>query len=267
MKRSQQLNHKALSVLFLLGMIAVITHCTSVSEETKASELDTSEDLGIMILKFEKKQDQCEPECARISVSYDEIQGNNRFNTVVRERVIGELQDFVKNGESYKDMTSISEAFIADYRGYKTEFPESQTPWYIEVEGKINFSTKELISYSLELESYSGGAHTSTEQIFFSVNPKGREIDIKSMITNQAKLMEIAENAFREAKGLGKDQDLSEAGFNFDNNEFQLPENIGFKKEGVILYYNDYEIGAYADGPTEILIPYSEVEDAMKIDS
>ena len=46
---------------------------------------------------------------------------------------------------------------------------------------------------------------------------------------------------------------------------FHLPENIGLNDEGVIFFYNVYEIASYADGITEFTIPFSDIESLLKI--
>jgi hypothetical protein len=45
---------------------------------------------------------------------------------------------------------------------------------------------------------------------------------------------------------------------------FTLNDNYGFRKEGIVFFYNVYEIGSYAEGPTEILIPYERLEGWLK---
>ena len=51
----------------------------------------------------------------------------------------------------------------------------------------------------------------------------------------------------------------------FFGKDFQLPENIGFNEEGVILLYNVYEIASYNQGYTEFVIPLENVLQFLKI--
>ena len=51
----------------------------------------------------------------------------------------------------------------------------------------------------------------------------------------------------------------------FFGEEFHLPANIGYNDEGVLLFYNVYEIASYAVGITEFTIPFEEVEDYLSI--
>ena len=45
----------------------------------------------------------------------------------------------------------------------------------------------------------------------------------------------------------------------FENDTFQLPQNIFYTEDGLLLYYNSYEAASYADGPKEILFPYDKI--------
>ena len=76
---------------------------------------------------------------------------------------------------------------------------------------------------------------------------------------NQQELKIIGEAEFRKLKELTSEADLGQAGFWFENNEFYLNDNFLITDSSLVFYYNDYEITAYAFGPTELIIPYSKI--------
>ena len=51
----------------------------------------------------------------------------------------------------------------------------------------------------------------------------------------------------------------------FENDTFTLPENLGFSEEDVILVFNQYEIGSYAEGPIELRVKKSDVASFFKV--
>ena len=51
----------------------------------------------------------------------------------------------------------------------------------------------------------------------------------------------------------------------FLDDVFVLPQNIFFKENGILLYYNAYEAAAYAEQQKEVLIPYSEADAFLKM--
>jgi hypothetical protein len=54
---------------------------------------------------------------------------------------------------------------------------------------------------------------------------------------------------------------LLEHGFEFPRNKFKLNDNYGFTRDGIVFVFNSYEIASYAEGPTEIIIPYKKIRD------
>jgi hypothetical protein len=79
-------------------------------------------------------------------------------------------------------------------------------------------------------------------------------------------LNNVAEKIFCKVKELKPEDNLEEAGFWFKGNKFSFNENFGIRNEGLVFYFNSYEIAPYAMGPTEIMIPYSEIKNLVKQD-
>jgi hypothetical protein len=51
----------------------------------------------------------------------------------------------------------------------------------------------------------------------------------------------------------------------FEDDTFQLPQNLFYTDKGLLLFYNPYEVASYADGTKELLLPYNEVDDYLLI--
>ena len=77
-------------------------------------------------------------------------------------------------------------------------------------------------------------------------------------------LTQIGDKIFRQSKQLSDTASLIDNYFEFPEDKFELNKNYGFKKEGIVFYYNNYEIAPYAAGPSEVLIPYNELKDWLK---
>ena len=74
----------------------------------------------------------------------------------------------------------------------------------------------------------------------------------------------IGEQIFRQVKEIPDTASLNENYFEFADDTFQLNKNYGFRKEGIVFYYNNYEIAPYAAGPSEVLIPYERIREWLK---
>jgi hypothetical protein len=113
---------------------------------------------------------------------------------------------------------------------------------------------------------FNGGAHGyegDTSLLFdlktgFSLKPEDLFTDVKSFTA-------LAETKFREKFKIPANKSINSTGMLFEKSKFRLPNNIFYTKDGLLLYYNAYEAASYADGPKELLIPYSIANDYLKI--
>jgi len=69
---------------------------------------------------------------------------------------------------------------------------------------------------------------------------------------------ELAEQSFRAEKGIDAEQNLNEAGYFWDQ-QFSLPQNAGIVENGILLYYNTYEVAPYVSGPTTLIFEWDSI--------
>ena len=77
-------------------------------------------------------------------------------------------------------------------------------------------------------------------------------------LNDRQALEKLAEKEFRKARELTQGTDLTDAGF-FWGEKFKLPFNFELQKEGIYFWYNPFEVAAYALGPTDFVISYSDL--------
>ena len=124
-----------------------------------------------------------------------------------------------------------------------------------------------LISITVAQDYYTGGAHGGAETYFINVNPKtGAEFTLDNLFKTgyQEALTNAGEQIFRKVHELPDTASLNENYYEFPDDKFQLNQNYGFRKDGIVFYYNNYEIAPYAAGPTEVVIPYESVRTWIK---
>jgi len=168
-----------------------------------------------------------------------------------------------------KNFEVLMQNFIDEYNNFKKEFPEAQQEWEIDRKAKNNFNDDNILSCFFSEYSYLGGAHPNTFLTYTNFNLKSGKIIILSDILIDRFLNElnnIAEPIFRKEKELTEDINLTEAGFWFDNDKFSVNNNFTIGKDGLTFFYNNYEITAYAYGPTELFIPYKSIKKLIKPD-
>ena len=88
----------------------------------------------------------------------------------------------------------------------------------------------------------------------------GSLLSVEDVFSDVDELNVIGELYFRKMFDLSPNEDLGDAGFWFDNNQFSVNENFSFSNSVVTFHYNTYEIAPYANGPTDLEIPIREVK-------
>lgn len=216
---------------------------------------------------FSLKEDQCVDNCAEVSVRhpiFDESR-HKGFNQAIENQINLDLADFTLFKEASEGKEALAKAFITGYQEFKKEFPDVQTPWTVDISIEVSYEHTAFLSSSNSVTAYTGGAHPLSSRKYINLSKEGKRINsLDFFISDERKLTEIANNQFRAQHNIPPNQNLSDAGFSFENDQFSLPEQFGFSSNGMIFYYNSYEIASYAQGPTELVIPYSALEGIFK---
>jgi hypothetical protein len=208
--------------------------------------------------------------CAKIKIEYIELKNlpDHSLMKKINSKIENELLRPIGREKSNTNFDELMQNFIDEYKNFKLEFPESQQEWEIKRKADNNFNDDNILSCTFSEYSYLGGAHPNTFLKFKSFNLNTGEIIKLSEILVAGYLNElnnIAEPIFRKEKELKDDINLTEAGFWFDDDKFSVNKNFRIGKEGLYFYYNNYEITAYAYGPTELFIPYKSIKKLIKM--
>lgn len=231
-------------------------------------------EVAFETVRFKKESAGCaqdENHCARVVAEYPKAVSGPKevvrmINDSIFHHVRYSLSVFATSEEDvFKDLESIADHFIRDYEAFAEEQNEEyRVGWFVEMKGEVLYQSEKVISVSLTNFSYTGGAHPNTYHTLlnFDLQHK-RTLQLDDLITDQEGFKQLVESYFRKYHQLKSSTDLNEAGFFWDQSFF-LPANFAFKKEGLYLYYNNYEAAAYAVGATELLIPWEKLEGLVK---
>ncbi len=196
---------------------------------------------------------------ANITTSIDKALGRkdriNNINSNIEKAIINSIYP----SENITNLTTALQKFDDDYTAFKRDFPDVEPVWELHLETEISYQSPYIISIAINTYRYEGGAHGNDEILFLNLNANtGQVLQHKELLKNIEGFKTLAESYF--VKNLEtKDANLKMEDY-FFGDPFQLPENIGFSDEGVILLYNVYEVASYAQGHTEFIIPFKEAE-------
>jgi hypothetical protein len=121
-----------------------------------------------------------------------------------------------------------------------------------------------ILSFYVEQYAFTGGAHGLQARRYTVVNQHtGKVISLHEIFLGnyESKLTELLTNKTREKYKVPENQTLVEAGFFVT--EIRPTENFYVTAEGVGFFYNQYDIAPYANGSTDLFIPFKELKEIL----
>jgi len=208
--------------------------------------------------------------CATVDIRYPEFVAAGSSD-LVKKALNQHVVDMILNGD-YETLDTKAEnveqlAFL-----FMQQFKASplEADWSLQQEIRVLLATSHLLSIESQRNEYVGGAHGSHRIDLMSFDLQtGKPVSLENVLKlgYEAELTSLADVAFRKLHGLQANDDYEAKGFHFDGNQFALNNNFAFTQAGIRFYFNPYEIAAYAQGPTDLLIPYKDVAHLVKPNS
>jgi hypothetical protein len=215
---------------------------------------------------LEFKSENCN-NCPKVTVhipkALDDKPISNIINNSVQEEVISLL---IYDDEV--EATNVAEAILSFKNGYlelKKMYPDEPVGWEADIEGIVTFEDKNILTIQISSYSFTGGAHGFSSIRFLNFDKaKGLELEPMELLKDPMEFQRFAEREFRDQEKIPVTGSINATGFMFEGDEFYLPKNIGFTQEGLQLFYEQYEVASYADGPIVLTLPYQEIGPYLK---
>lgn len=200
------------------------------------------------------------PEATGGSPAASDSINNKIFRTVRSIVYFGEKPT---NAKSYEELTN---SFIESYDELAKKFPADAMAWEAKIKATVDYKTDSLINIKVHNYMFTGGAHgyEGDRSLLFNAQT-GHSLEYKDIFEDEKAFTAFAEKKFRAKYKIPQAKSINATGLMFKDEQFALPQNIFFKENGLLLYYNAYEAAAYAEQQQEVLIPYSEADPFLKM--
>ncbi|RMB59087.1 DUF3298 domain-containing protein [Dokdonia sinensis] len=219
-------------------------------------------DFKPITIQTEDFKECVDEQCPTLFLDYFELTSpkslTETVNLTIKKQFISQL---VIDGQQSETIQQAAEVYL---NNSQTAYPEDSimsAQHELEMILTPTYTSDEVLSIQTNFYQFSGGAHGYGGVLFQNFNVKtGAEMTIPELFKDVEAFTAFAKAEFRTQQEIPDGASINSTGFMFEDDVFALPENIGFTDEGMVLYYNSYEVSAYADGAQEIIIPWETAE-------
>ena len=202
---------------------------------------------------------------ADVTATYDKAEGNNELSKAINTNIERSIISTLSSPENKADFNTVLADFNAEYLDFKKDFPDASDPaWELNIETELTYQSEAIITIAISTYEFKGGAHGNDKIKFLNLDAKtGKTLHQNEIIENINDFKTLAKTHF--IKSLDTEDDNLKMEDFFFGKLFQLPENIGFSDDGLVLLYNTYEVASYNQGYTEFVILFEDAESYLKV--
>ena len=207
-------------------------------------------------------------DCAEIKIEFPEIISHGVAYDSINNYVQNRILSLPFNEDKYKSMDEISDSLFSNYIDVKKEFDDYHTAWSIKTNISISGITKNILSLKSVETIYTGGANAFYNVNFANFNlSTGKFLNIDDVIPTKGLLglKEIGKTIFYRLKNIEANKLEEQAGYWFENKNFELNNNFAVTDSGLVFFYNLYEIAPRSMGTTELFIPKEKIAHLVEI--
>ena len=214
-------------------------------------------------------------DCTSYYVSYPEF-SKKLFPSSAVDSINAQVYRQV-SGPDNKTPEQLADEFFQEYRNYvafreKIATEEQDTAmmhfipsWFNTTECFVVVNAPRLIVTGYKVSQYAGGAHGMYALVYSNYDVlTGTRLGLSDVFSDTLTLGEKITAQFIRERELDTDVPLSEQGYFIEDDLLPLTENFALHPDGVIFYYNVYEIAPYSYGPSSVTVPYSELDGILK---
>ena len=241
------------------GMMLCCCLNTSAMPET-LKQLDT---LNYSYQTFKQRAPDCgrkpDSSCTVVKIKYPLFNSREKLNDTVYKSLVAL---FSVENKTFYSLQQASDNFIYGYQKSKKDNPQNTPPYALDAKVNVVTQTVNLVTLKIQEYVFQGGAHPGEMTGFINWDTRAdKKIALKDLFITgyRDQLNEIAERIFRQQEKLSESASLADNYF-FKDNKFSLNNTFLITPAGILFFYNEYEIKSYAEGPTQLLIPYAKIK-------
>jgi hypothetical protein len=217
------------------------------------------------------KPDTLIQNCAHVKFLYPQLlTGPDSLRQAVDNWAREFMTSWVGMSEEPDNLPPLDEAitnFFNMQQEQVKEMPNAPSYFVAETTDTVLLNDGKYLTLQLDGYSYAGGAHPNASSTVATWDVATcQKVTLDELVTNLDSLQKIAEKKFRLTRAdLFKPEQEGGSGFQFDETfPFKLADNTGLVSDGIYFIYVPYEVGPWAMGATEFVVPFADIQGIRK---
>lgn len=196
--------------------------------------------------------------CPDLILNYIEFNKPEALAEVVNKEVQNLLiEQLTFDGQTASSVKEAVELYLSNSENSYPEDSVFSAVHELQMDIEVHYSSNDVVTLQSDYFEFAGGAHGRSGVHYWNYNPKtGKRLENEALFKDIEGFTAFAKAQFIQTHG-PLDQ------FWFEEEVFMLPASMGFSQEGMLLFYNVYEIAPYADGTFQLIVPWEEVEEYL----
>ena len=200
--------------------------------------------------------------CSEAEITYAVFPGHQTLN----DSIVSRLLQAYRSDKPDKTLEMQAKSFIQGYMTDTLRQTDSNKMIYtLETSARVVRQDSSLVTIQIDSYAFTGGAHGGTFTGYLNWNTsEDKKVTLSDIFTPgyQETFRKIAEKIFRSQEKLSDTSSLQS--YFFKDAKFALNDNFLVTPVGIRFLYNEYEIKSYAEGQTELLIPYNKIKSLLR---
>ncbi len=200
--------------------------------------------------------------CSEANITYAVFGGHQALNDSIANRLLQTYQ----GDKPDKTLEMQAKSFVKGYMTDTLRQADSNKMIYtLETSARVVRQDSSLVTIQIDSYAFTGGAHGDTFTGFLNWNTgEDKKVALKDIFIPgyNEKFRVVAEKIFRTQEKLSDTSSLQN--YFFKDAKFALNDNFLVTPVGIRFLYNEYEIKSYAEGQTELLIPYNKIKSLLR---
>lgn len=266
--------------LFIFSLSIILLGCKD--SNTKKENISNTESSSLKkqqkpeLTKYQYKLDSlnikgggpCKDgaDCCNVNVQWHTLTGGDKeICKIINDSTLKHTMDLMGfvPGEMAYDLDSVALYLINDYKSAYDSKETFGLGWELDIDSEVK-ENNEIITVHQSQYAFFGGAHPNSyiKMTNFDKNT-GKVIRYEDFVIDSTAFLNLIlkelDNIMVERLGEG----ASHKDLGWDN-PIKPAKNFAFEKDHLSVFYNSYEIAAYALGQFEVKLPYKQLEGIIK---